>query len=330
MADIEDPASRLNRLVDQQEARIARIFRVAIASLKNEIDIDELANLLAQGRINEAMDNLIHAAEALANASNAAFVMAGQSAADFLTTANVGRIVFDQVNLNAVAAMQENKLDLIREFTAEQRKATSRAIISGVEAGSNPVVQARNFRDSIGLTSKQWDHVASYRSALERVGTDSDAAQNALSRALRDKRSDAAILRQAKAGKKLTPAQIDTMVSRYTDRYIKHRAKVIGRTESMRAVNAGNEESYRQAIANGTLDEGMIERSWRTRVDGRERDTHRLLNGVKKKWGESWETVNGKIRYPGDPKAAAAETIQCRCAILTRIKPRSLGSIANP
>jgi hypothetical protein len=61
--------------------------------------------------------------------------------------------VFDQVNLYAVAAMQANQLELIREFTAEQLRATSLALVIGVEAGTNPLAAARNFRDSVGLTA---------------------------------------------------------------------------------------------------------------------------------------------------------------------------------
>jgi hypothetical protein len=228
--------------------------------------------------------------------------------------------VFDQVNLYAVAAMQATRLELIREFTAEQLRATSVALVSGVEGGLNPREQARNFRDSIGLTQQQWGHVASYRSALERVGVDDEAAQNALGRALRDKRGDRQIMAAARAGRKLPAEKIDWMVRRYTERYVKHRSEVIGRTEAMRAVNQGNEESYRQAIANGTIREDQIKREWRTRIDGRQRDTHLFLNGQERSWGEPWVTENGVIRYPGDPDAPAKETIQCRCALLTRIR----------
>jgi hypothetical protein len=317
---VDDVPERLNRLVDQQEARIANIFRTAISGLKSELDLDELAGLLEQGRINDAIDRLRHAAEQLGSASNVAFVTSGQSTADFLTNAGVGRIVFDQVNLYAVAAMQATRLELIREFTAEQLRATSAALVGGVEGGLNPREQARNFRDSIGLTQSQWGHVASYRNALERVGDDPEAAQNAIGRALRDKRGDRTVLAAARDGRKLPPEKIDWMVRRYTERYVKHRSEVIGRTEAMRAVNQGNEEAYRQAIADGTIREDQIVREWRTRIDGRQRDTHLFLNGQKRDWGEVWVTENGVIRYPGDPTAPAKETIQCRCALLTRIR----------
>lgn len=319
-AEVEDPAERLNRLIDQQEARIANVFRTAVAALKDELDLEQLAVDLEQGRINDALVRLQHAADSLGAASNVAFVTSGQSTADFLTSAGVGRIVFDQVNLNAVAAMQATRLELIREFTAEQLRATSLALTAGVEGGLNPREQARNFRDSIGLTQQQWGHVASYRAALERVGVDDEAAQNALGRALRDGRGDKTVLAAARAGRKLPPEKIDWMVQRYTERYVKHRSEVIGRTEAMRAVNQGNEETYRQAIAAGTIRADQLSREWRTRTDGRERRTHLLLNGQKRRWGETWVTENGVLRYPGDPDAPAKETIQCRCAILTRIR----------
>ena len=322
MADTEDPAQRLNDLLDRQERRIATIFRTAVSALKDEIDLDELSDLIAAGRLNEALEKLQHVAEQLGSASNVAFVTSGQSTSEFIVAANVGRIVFDQVNVRAVAAMQANRLTMVREFTDEQRRATSAALVGGVEAGINPVAQARNFRDSIGLTERQWGHVASYREALQRVGSDQGSQLDALQRALRDGRGDAQIRRAIKAGKPLPQAKIDWLVERYTARYVKYRAEVIGRTEALRAVHQGNEEAYQQAIDAGTVDASDLERTWITRLDGRERSTHLKLNGQKRAWGQVWKTDNGELKYPGDPDAPAVETIQCRCAIATRIKSR--------
>ena len=319
---IDDPSSRIEALLDREEARIANIFRVAIRELRDEIDLDELARLLEQGRLAEALDRLSVAADRLGAASNVSFVTAGQSAADLLNSAGLARIVFDQVNINAVAAMQRSRLNLIREFTDEQRRATSLALVSGVEAGINPRDQARNFRDSVGLTETQWRHVQNYRSALERVGQGGRGQLAALDRELRDRRGDRQIRAAVKRGQPLPPAKVDWLVRRYSERYIKHRAEVIGRTEALRAVHQGNEELYRQAIADGLIDARDIERTWRTRLDTRERKTHRYLNGEKRDWGEVWQTVNGSLRYPGDPEAPAVETIQCRCALQTRIRTR--------
>lgn len=320
MPTIEDPSARLEGLLDRQEVRVANVFRTAIEELKGEIDLDELANLIEQGRTGEAIDRLTIAAEKLGNASSVTFITAGQSGAEFLANAGLGRILFDAINLNAVAAMQRNRLTLIREFTEEQRRSTSLALISGIEGGINPRDQARNFRDSIGLTESQWRHVQSYRDALDRVGGNSSGQLAAVQRELRDGRGDKSILAAVRRGQPLPAEKKDWLVRRYTERYIKHRAEVIGRTEALRSVHQGNEELYRQAIARGDIEESSIERTWRTRLDSRERRTHRLLHNQRRNWGEVWTTENGVLRYPGDPDAPGVETIQCRCALQTRIR----------
>lgn len=322
MASINDPASRIEDLLDKEDLRLQRIFLAAVEQLKSEVDLEELADLLEQGRMEDAIDRLTVAARRLGTATNITFITAGQSAADFLQGAGLAQIVFDQINLNAVAAMQRAQLELIREFTNEQRRATSAALISGVEAGINPIAQARNFRDSIGLTDRQWSAVANYRAALERAGRGGSGQLEALNRALRDGRGDRSVLAAVRRAQPLPPEKIDWLVRRYAERYVKHRAEVIGRTEALRAVHSGNEELYRQAIAAGHIEAGDLERTWRTRIDKRERRTHHDLNGQKRGWGEAWTTPNGALRFPGDPSAPAAETIQCRCAIQTRIRLR--------
>lgn len=318
--DIIDPAERLNDLLDQEELRIATIFRTAVADLQDEIDLDELADLIEQGRHDEAIERLTHAAERLGTETNISFMTAGQSAAEFLSRAGVGRIVFNVVNTLAVAAMQANRLDLVREFTAEQRRATQTAILSGIEEGIGPRAQARNFRQSIGLTERQWAAVSNYRRALTAVGTNDRAVADALSRDLRDKRFDRTVRAAVARQRPIPTAKIERMVERYTQRFLKYRSEVIGRTEALRAVHQGNEEAYRQAIESGVLDPDRLRRTWETRLDGRERDTHLMLNGQEKRWGEPWITRHGAIRYPGDPEAPAVETIQCRCALATRIR----------
>lgn len=319
MPDILDPAERLDRLLDLEEARIATIFRTAVSDLQGEIDLDELADLIEAGRTEEAFQLLEHTAERLGAESNITFINSGQAAAEFLSRAGVGRIVFDIVNDRAVAAMQASRLEMIREFTNGQRRATSLALISGVEAGQNPRAAARNFRESIGLTERQWAAVANYRRALEAVGSDDKAFEISLQRELRDRRSDGSIRRAIAQNKPLPSDRIDRLVGHYARRYVRYRSEVIGRTEALRAVNQGNEEAYRQAIEAGHIDADQLRRTWETRLDGRERDTHQLLNGEVRRWGEVWLTRRGAIRYPGDPEAPAAETIQCRCALSTRI-----------
>lgn len=316
----EDSADRINAILDAQDVRIATIFRTAISDLKGKLDLNEIANLLEQGRLQDALDQIATVADQLAEASNFAFVSAGKSTADMLRSAGLARIVFDQVNLRAVAAMQANRLSLIREFTEGQRRATSAALVSNVEAARNPRAAARDFRDAIGLTENQWRAVASYRRALEQVGTSEAAATDAIGRALRDGRGDRTVLAAARDSRPIPRERVDWLVRRYAERYVKYRSEVIGRTEALRSVHQGNEAAYAQAIESGDIPPDRIVRQWRTRLDGRERLTHELLHGQERGWGETWQTVHGELRYPGDPQAPPVETVQCRCAILTRIR----------
>ena len=74
------------------------------------------------------------------------------------------------------------------------------------------------------------------------------------------------------------------------------------------------EVMYQQAIDDGTLQSTQIVRTWITAKDERVRSSHAVLNGQRRNYGEPW----GVLRYPGDPSAPAAETVQCRCVLTTR------------
>ena len=112
------------------------------------------------------------------------------------------------------------------------------------------------------------------------------------------------------------------MVGRYSERYVKYRSEVIARTESLRAVHAGNNEAYEQAIEQGELAKDQIMRTWITAGDDRVRDTHENLSGVQAGMDQTFPAQGGPLRFPGDPAGPADETIQCRCSLATRmVKP---------
>lgn len=329
MPDAIDPAARIEKLLDKAEPRLARAFRAAVARLRGDLDLKVLAGLLASGNFDEALIYTQQVAEDLGAEVNLVFFNAGQDTTRFLNGLDVGHIVFDQVNVRAVRALQANTLRLVTQYTEEQRAATRLALLDGISRGLNPRDQARNFRDSIGLTERQQAAVVNYRRLLG--GTAAEQTE-ALSRELRDRRFDPTVKRSRRTQVPLTPAQIDKMVSRYADRYVKHRAEVIARTEALRSVHEGVEEAYEQAIDSGNLRAEDLVRTWDSSRDGRVRRTHGFLHGQKRGWRQFWATENGVLRYPGDPLAPAEETIQCRCLLTTRIKNalRSLRKYAVP
>ncbi len=84
------------------------------------------------------------------------------------------------------------------------------------------------------------------------------------------------------------------------------------RTAVTGAENAGRVSSYRRAQAMG-ID---VEQEWLATLDGRTRHSHRRLDGERAPVGGKFS--NG-CRYPGDPEAAYAETMNCRCTLVPAV-----------
>ena len=81
------------------------------------------------------------------------------------------------------------------------------------------------------------------------------------------------------------------------------------RTMITGAQNGGRQESYSRASAMGIA----IEKEWMSTNDGRVRDSHMHLNGVRVKYNETFP--NGCM-YPGDSRGAPCEVYNCRCTMV--------------
>lgn len=311
----EDPADRITRLLDAAEPNLRDAFLRMVAQVQSALTLDEIANFIERGELEKALDAALRSAPMLGEAYVDSFIAAARDTAREIGVA-LGDIpmVFDQTNYGAVNAMNDNKLRLVRGFTEDQRAATRSAISQGIARGANPREVARMFRQSIGLTPRQMQAVSSYRQALQNLDRD------ALRRALRDGRFDRTVANAIANNQPLTSKQIDQMVKRYAERMLKHRSEVIARTEALRSVHQGAEEMYRQAIAAGDLDPSNLSREWNTAKDERVRESHSAMHGQVQPYGQPFVSGLGNLlNYPGDPAAPAADTIQCRCAVGTRI-----------
>lgn len=89
------------------------------------------------------------------------------------------------------------------------------------------------------------------------------------------------------------------------------------RTAVTSAQNAGVIESCRKLQEMGI--EVLLQ--WRSAHDGRVRDSHANLDGVRIKPGETFP--NG-CRYPGDPQGRGSEVYNCRCTLI-KILPKYNG-----
>jgi hypothetical protein len=164
----------------------------------------------------------------------------------------------------------------------------------------------------IGLNSVQTEWVKNMRTYLQQDPI------KAISMTKRDKRFDKVIIKSAKDGKPLTKAQIDKIINRYTDNLVMSRALTIARTETIKAVEMGKYEAWKQGLEKTGIPETAIDRKWvhtgRAMID---RVQHVSMNG---------KTVEGMVvpfitpdgtamLHPHDTTygAGADHIINCMC-----------------
>lgn len=309
------PSADLIKMADSMAPRWRARFLAVVKTIKDQLTLDRIEELIALGQIEQAVVLSETAALQLGRLWGETFTLGADETAQLVSDALNISLAYDVINDRALAEIRRNTLRLIRQFTERQREATREAIADGIRRGINPRAMAREFRGSIGLTANQVRAVNNYRRML------SELDSTALDRALRDRRFDRSVVRAIEEGKGLSTRQIETMTERYRQRYVKYRSEVIARTESLRAVHAGTDEMYQQAFDSGALRPDALVRQWDTSKDSRVRASHRPMDRQKQPVGSPFITGAGNMmRYPGDPEAPPEESIQDRCAVTTRYR----------
>ncbi|UJQ43995.1 head morphogenesis protein [Klebsiella phage vB_KpnS-Carvaje] len=226
-------------------------------------------------------------------------------------------VVFSLVNPRVGAYINNYVGQMIREVSDETVKAVQIAVNQGIVTGRNPRQIARDFRSSIGLTSRQEQTVQRLRAALEKgeagyvnsLTTVTDSTKNAVS-----------------AGK-LSESQIDKIVEQTRLRYVKQRTETIARTESLRATSVGQDLAIREGQITGAISNELLKR-WLYRHDTRTRDAH-ISAGETNGWipmNRPFSTPLGPLMFPRDPNGSASNTINCRCRVQYSL-PEDIGSL---
>lgn len=129
------------------------------------------------------------------------------------------------------------------------------------------------------------------------------------------------------------PEYLDQLVDRYGDTRLA-RADVVERgyndpeAEALNRLRVGMEGVSRilttrvreEAKFAYAVSMGAVGYAWRTRRDGRVRNSHGDLEGDYVRIGEPFITVNNvRLMRPGDPGAPLHETINCRCRLSYRM-----------
>jgi hypothetical protein len=90
---------------------------------------------------------------------------------------------------------------------------------------------------------------------------------------------------------------------------IRNRARMIVRTETVRAANFG-------VLQGAEKYDYEVEKEWLSVHDNRTRATHRHGTGVDGETRDVDGTFSNGLKFPGDPDGPASETISCRCTLL--------------
>jgi hypothetical protein len=220
---------------------------------------------------------------------------------------------FNIVNPLVAAWANEYIPVLIREITDTTRTAIAEAIRDGITMQLPPQTIARNVREMVGLTQKQYRAVINYRKQLEARSNLQGIRPATLRRiGLRDQKTVARHFREGH----LTPEKIDKMVDRYYKSLISMRADAIARTEAFRAVEMGEQLSWEKAVADGLVREGDITRKWVTARDDRVRPEHAAIPGMNR----DGVGLKEPFKTPGGPVMQPPYGVNCRCSVVYRIK----------
>jgi len=325
----------LTLIATQQESEMLKAFLDSVSAIKNDVKINQLTVLIERGDIDGAIKLLgldPSAFEGMDEALRQAYRSGGMTGAIQIgeIPTEDGEIPF-RFNMRSPAAeswLLRESSRLIVEMSDGQQELVREVLTEGLEQGVNPRQQAlglvgrmdatgKRTGGFIGLTTQQAGWVANARDELENLN------QNYFTRELRDKRLDSTIRKAINDGQELTPQQINRAITRLQGRTLKYRGDVIARTESIKALSAGHDESVNQAVEKGEVDRQDVDSEWDSSgPDGRTRDSHLLMEGQRRKHGDPFDfPFGGQAMFPRDDSlgAPASELIQCRCRKNTTI-----------
>jgi Phage Mu protein F like protein len=343
MATKEEDRKRLKVLLAASALLIRiRIERFIERAQSPEV-IAEIVTALESGNQSAAMSIVVAQTEILKPAVLEAFIDAGNAAAEEAAAGSLGAagqaaaggmggglppfmneagdfmarvgIVFDPTNPRASAAIRDETQLFLKDMTDQQIAATRKALADAFDKGMGPRATANVIRDSIGLTEYQMGIVERYEDVL-RAGS-----KRALDYKLRQASADAAVSRAASgSGNPLSEARIARMVDAYRKNFVRLRAETIARTESTRVTSMAREETYRQIAAKLGIGDNRLIRIWNPTEDDRTRDWHWSMDGQEAALGSSFvDGLGNSLRFPGDPKAPAQTTVNCRCSLTFRV-----------
>ena len=220
---------------------------------------------------------------------------------------------FNLTSPTAIEWVHGHAADLVTEVSRETQLAVRDIVGRAFTQGGHPYEQAREIRQSVGLTVRQATAVENYRSFLVglRDRKSFDKLPKGVTEALEmggvQARQIGALSRQG--SKYLTDDRIDKLVAKRTEKWLKYRSEMIARHETLVASNQGRMELWEQGVAQGVIDTDRARLHWINTPDRRLCEHCRQMVGDRAiaRMGQLFDTPLGMMAGP-------PMHILCRCA----------------
>lgn len=234
--------NEITDMADKLEPKLRREFVAGIKNIRKNVKLDDLTRILASGDVRE-FETLV--LRDFAGNFTTMFLLLRQGletagkieAARLAPKVSQSGFVFNGLNPNTVRFLNEYNFNLIRNLTNTTREGLRVVFKDAFTMGGHPRTQAKLIREMVGLTELQ----------------------------------AASIVRATKLmrEKNVNQSVIGKFVAKQTEKKIKQRAINIARSETIRALNTGQQMTWEQLAEQGLINRNTAQRRWIVADDDR-------------------------------------------------------------
>ena len=273
-------ADDLDRLFDNLEPKARRQINRAIKSARSKVTTDMITESVRRGRVSPRLSAALNT---LPTELRAAVGPVIETAVVQAGAVSLRRIVagvrFDITNPLATEAAGTITANLVKQVNRETKKSLRVVLRQAFEDRLPPAATARRIKPLIGLHSRQAQAVRNFRARLVASG--------------------------------LKAELVDARAARYAAKQLRYRSVLIARTETIRALSAGQQAAWRVARDAGRIPKTSLQR-WSVVGDDRLCPICIALSGVKREIGKQFP---GGIYYP-------PAHVLCRCTLVLETRRR--------
>lgn len=333
--------AELRKLIAKMEPSVRKAFLKAIAQSIASIDQAELIRLLERGHLEAALE-LLRIDQSylwpLQEAIRTSFVAGGALSEAVVNRGLSGVYAFSGSNFRAEAWITQRAGAMVHGIVEETQEGLRRVLFQGLEQGRSSraialeitgrkvgVIRVGGF---LGLNTDQTDQVMTARSLLgdparirEYFVKDAKTGRWKPRFKLSDRRFDSRIIRAIKTGEAINGRELDRIVEAHKSKALGYRGRVIAKDETRRAIAAGREEGFVQALERPDVEAVTVR--WQHNLSKEPWIDHVAMNGTVKQLGETFQFPDGtQMKHPHDETAPAKHRIGCNCMAVYRVKFR--------